>query len=267
MVSRIDPVARRLASAGDDQAVSLLDWLDGQQQRDIMSRRAFSCILAGWLLLTVAAIVSWLVSGSLARDVQEVFGEQPVYYQEWKKMNLTIPLTVTWLPIVLGVVSLLLLAGGIIGWRMDIIPGLRATRSAIDWASASDAVTRLLAVGCTYPEAFRTTAEISRTRSSRNWLLRAAERVEQGRMDVTSSSDGDTATLELFVEPSQAEPHRQWQSAAEHFSDTAQRRLALLLGTVPAMSTIASGFLIWLSISASLGWMWRAAVEMLRGFA
>lgn len=265
MVDRIanldlDPVAQRLASAGEDQSPGVLQWLEAEQQRRTMRRRATLCAASGWLLMTCAAIVSSFVALNISHDVREIFGEGIVPGRE-------IPLTITYLPILLVVIAVFFVVGGIAGWVWGAIPGLSKTISAIDWSATSDAVTRLLSIGCTYPEAFRTAAKVVRGNARRTWLIRAAERVERGGPDVAFSpyAHGDAAMLELMIDASESEPQRQWKVASEHFLDLARERLMLLLQSTPMISTIISGLLVWVSISATLSWMWRSVAELLRG--
>ena len=256
----LDPVAERLASAGEDQSPSVLQWLEAEQQRRTMRRRATLCAVSGWLLMTTAAIVSSVVALNISHDVREIFGEGVV-------PGRGIPVTVIYLPILLVVIAVLLVVGGIVGWLWGVVPGLSKTTSAIDWSATSDAVTRLLSIGCTYPEAFRTAAKVVRGKSPRRWLIRAADRVERGGRDVAfpSFAHGDTAMLELMIDAAESEPQRQWKVAAEHFLEVARERLMLLLQSTPMIATIISGLLIWVSISASLSWMWRSVAELLRG--
>lgn len=257
---KLDPVAQRLASAGDQQSAGILEWLEAEQQRRAMRRRANLCAASGWLLMTSAAIVSSFVAVNISYDVRQVFDEGIV-------PGRGIPPTITFLPILLVLISVLLVVGGIVGWMWGAIPGLTKTVSAIDWSASSDAVTRLLSIGCTYPEAFRTASTVVRGKSRRNWLIGAAERVERGGPQVAFSafSHGDAAMLELMIAASESEPQRQWKVASEHFLDLARERLTLLLQSTPMISTIISGLLIWVSISATLSWMWRSVAELLRG--
>jgi hypothetical protein len=176
--------------------------------------------------------------------------------------------TLTYLPIALTLIAGTLLLGGLYAWLFGRVPGLGATRSAIDWSATSDAVARLLAVGCTYPEAFRVAGDVTRSRAGRAWLQDSVKRIEQGGAEIaiTPTRSGDPAILELLIEAGEGEPQRRWAVASNHFFAVAQQRLALLLSATPFLSTIVSGLLIWLAISATLGPMWQAVTEMLRGF-
>lgn len=260
MTRQLDPVAKRLAAAGNENAASVLDWLGGQQQRHAMFRRATWCSLGGWGMMTISAIISSGVAVLLSRDARQLFDQRLM-------SSTSLPWSMTYLPIVLLLVAAFLLIGGILGLIFGRIPGLSPTHSAIDWSAGSDAMTRLLAVGCTYPEAFRTAAQISRTRSSRRWLTSAAQRVERGGAEVVVSefARGDSAIVELLLEAGDGEPARRWQMAADHFFEVAQRRLILLLGSLPILATIVSGLLVWISISATLGWMWKAVANLIEG--
>lgn len=257
---KLDPVAERLVAAGEAQSAHVLEWLDGQHQRKLMRRRAVVCALGGWGLMTTAAIVSSLVALSMSNDMRQIVQGELI-------PNMGVPRAVIVLPWLLVSIVVVLVVGGLIGWLWGRIPGFSRTESAIDWSAASDAVTRLLSVGCTFPEAFRTAAAVTRSNPSRNWLIRAAERVESGGPQVmpTGNSDRDAAVLESMIQLTGSEPHQQWEVAANHFFDVACRRLVVLLQSTPMLATIISGLLIWVAISATLGWMWRAVASLIQG--
>ncbi|NNE00637.1 MAG: hypothetical protein HKN47_25255 [Pirellulaceae bacterium] len=261
MVAISDPVAERLLQAGDAHLADMLDWNDGQQLRARLRRRAFWCTFAGWLLITSAAIVGSFVSWTFTQNVHAMFDESGLME------GTSLPFLTTVLPPTMVALTCFLIFGGLYAWSAGVFPGFSTTQRAIDWANTSDAVSRLLSVGCTYCEAFRTAARIANTRSSRDWLLNAAARVEQGGSEVADQThaSGDLAIVELLVQSSQAEPKLRWQIAKDHFFEVAQQRLALLLTTTPIFSTLAAGLIIWMSISATLGWMWSAAIKAIGG--
>ena len=91
--------------------------------------------------------------------------------------------------------------------------------------------------------------------------------MERGGPEVPlrSPSRGDAAVLESLVGVPTQEPQRQWQVAAEHFLEVATGRLMLLLQSMPIVSTIIAGLLIWIAIASTLGWMWRAVANMISG--
>jgi hypothetical protein len=258
-IGTLDPVAKRLVAAGEEQAAGVLEWLDSQQHRIAMRRRAVWCTAGGWLLMTTAAIVSSVVAISMSGDALEAF--------EMIRSDSDVPPSVIIAPFMLAAIAIMLIVGGIFVWTVEKIPVFSKTASAIDWSSTSEAVTRLLSAGCTYPEAFRTAAQVARSTPSRVWLTEAAERVERGGGDVATSTyaRGDAAVLELMIDAAGAEPQRQWQVAADHFLELASRRLVLLLQSTPMIATIVSGLLIWISISTTLGWLWTAVAQMIRG--
>ena len=86
-------------------------------------------------------------------------------------------------------------------------------------------------------------------------------------MAFSQYSGGDAAMLELMISASESQPQRQWKVASEHFLDLSRERLMLLLQSTPMLSTIVAGLLIWVSISATLSWMWRSVAELLRGLS
>ncbi len=256
----LDAVAKRLAEANSYESSSVLEWLEGQQQRSAMRRRAALCTAGGWLLMSTAAVVSSVVAWKMSGDIREIFSGM-------MGPESTVPGAVDFLPWLLVLIATVLVVGGIVSWFGESIPGFSKTASAIDWSAASDAVTRLLSIGCTYPEAFRMAATVARSKPSRTWLIQAADRVEHGGPQVSPNqhSIGDAAVLELLIDAAEFEPQKQWKVAADHFLEVARRRLVLLLQSVPMIATIISGLLVWIAISATLGWMWRAVAEMIRG--
>ena len=256
-----DAVAKRLSTAGDSATTSVIAWLESQQERAMMRRRATACSLGAWLLLVTASVVSFAVAFQMSREARSIFTET------FDSRTTSVPALVL-VPVALGSVMGFVLIGGSIAWWAGRFPGWSRTVSAIDWSASSDAVARLLAVGCTYPEAFRLAAEVTKSRSSRLWLQQAADRVEQGGPQVAPSAygSGDTAMLEALVETSGQQPDRQWRIAASHFLEVATRRLVLLLQAMPMIATIVSGLLVWAAIASTLGWMWRAVAEMTREF-
>lgn len=257
----LDAVAERLSTAGDKAKTSVIEWLESEQERAMMRRRATACSLAAWLLLLTASVISFAVAFQMSRQARSIFTET------FDSRANSVPALVL-VPVGLGFAMSVILIGGLAAWWTGRFPGWSRTLSAIDWSASSDAVARLLAVGCTYPEAFRLAAEVARNRPSRAWLQQAADRVERGGPQVASSAygSGDTAMLEALVETATQQPDRQWRIASSHFLEVATRRLVLLLQTMPMVATIVSGLLVWIAIASTLGWMWRAVAEMTREF-
>lgn len=255
-----DPVATRLASAGEENSDSVVKWIEGQQRRGMMYRRATLCMAGGFAVVTVAATVGSLISLFFAREMQTLFRHDfPVGVES--------PTSVMAMPVALAVVTALLIVSGSLAWASGRVPGLTGVRSAIDWTAAGDAIARLLSIGCTYPEAFKMAAEVTQTGRSRGWLISAADRTERGESGPqASSSGGDAGMLELLVDAGEGEPADQWRIASDHFYGVARRRLALLLGAVPILATVIAGIIVWVAISATLGWMWLAVAQLIGGF-
>jgi hypothetical protein len=221
-------------------------------------------------MVTSAATAGWLVAVKFAGDVRETFRDAEWWSLDawsWKVEPLDLPLMLRVCPPLLAAISALLIIGGLIAWGTKRFPGLNWARSAIDWADISDGVSRLLAVDCTYCEAFQTASRISQTRVNREWLRSASERIEQGNPQLSAGvpPTSDVAVLEMLVENGETDPSANWRLANQHFEDVAHRRLALLQGTVPVVATLLAGLLIWMSISATLGWMWATIAKMLFG--
>ncbi len=269
MVTKLDPVASRLASADHAEPSLVLGWIEVRQRCDLLQRRSFWCNLGAWLLVTFAAVVASGVAIKFAHDTRETFGQivllQSGYSYDYETINP--PITIRVIPPLLSLIAGVLLFGGLVAWSFGRFPGHSWSSSAIDWSRVSDAVWRLLSVGCTYPEAFETAAKIAQTSRNRLWLRRAAERIQQGaaNLPLGGAVNSDTAMLETLVETNDADTSPKWWLAREHFDDVADRRVALLQATIPIMSVLLSGLLIWMSISATLGWMWLTVARMITG--
>lgn len=256
---RLDPVSARLREAGSGHSASAMEWMQSQQQRQTMRRRAKACVFGGWMLMLTAALISTAVSMYLANQIQAIVAGE---------LETAIPSVIAYnyVPAVLLMVTGIVLIGGIVCWWTQRVPGLSRTASALEWSAAGDAVTRLIRAGCTFPEAFRAAADVAMTRRVHRWLMDAARRVESGGPELAehSLSYGDTAVIETLVGATESAPDVRWKVAADHFFNVAQRRLALLLQTTPMIATILSGLIVWLAISTSLGWMWRAVAQLLQ---
>ena len=256
----LDPVAKRLTEGNDGNETVVLQWLTGEQLRLDMRRRAKWCAVAGWLLVSLTAIAGSAIAAYFGHYVQQLFiGD--VFTE------LTPPLSIAYTPKAMMIFAGLVVIVAPFAWLVGRVPGYSKTLALIDWSASSDAVNRLLSVGCAYPEAFRTAAKLTTTKPSRRWLLQAADRIERGGDAIEETAGGtvDSLVLESLVGTAGVEPQDQWQIASEHFLDVAQRRLVLLLQSTPMIATIVSGLVLWISISVTIGWMWRIAAQMIRG--
>jgi len=259
VVNRLDPVSSRLRAAGDEQRASALQWIDNQQRRRVMRRRAKACVIGGWLLMVTAALIGSVVSIYMSSQIQAILASE-------SSPEVNTVLSTRYVPAILLGITAVLMIGGAIMWFVQLVPGLSRTVSAIDWAAASDAVMRLVRAGVNFPEAFRAAADVSTMRRNQRWLIETARRIESGGPELNEHSvaTGDAAIVETLVSSLPNEPDRRWKVAADHFVHVAQRRLALLLQTTPMIATILSGLIVWLAISSTLGWMWRAVAALLQ---
>lgn len=252
-----DSVGRRLTQQPNSSA-SVSKWIESRHANAMMQRRATWCSVAAWAFLSGSALVSSIVALEMSRQVRGIF-DDPTEEYYWSLV------TVSWTPLVLVFVAVLLVFGGIAAFASGRMPGYRSTRSAIHWSVACEAMSRLLSVGITYPDAFRATSEITPAGETKHWLTDAADRVESGESVVGSgfesmstSASGDVAMLELLITASDDRPEGQWAIASHHFDELARRRLSLLTQMLPVMTTLLSGLLLWISISSTLGWMWKS---------
>ncbi|WP_157593963.1 hypothetical protein [Rubripirellula obstinata] len=295
---RSDPVYRRLVEVVPDKHCRALDqdgfdqnasgqnlsikersfsWIDRQETRLQMRRTATRCTLGAWAMMTFIAIASSIVGFVFLNNATELFAMEESYFniEPASQSSRSVPL-------LLAITGTALLVVGGIAFLVRRFPGLRSTQSSIDWATASDAVAQLLATGCSYDESFRKAHELmprkifgfgSESDSAAAWLKAATQRVEEGRevFETGNAKSADELKLRLLVQsdstnPRQPErsPERRWQAAAEHFMLVAEQRLGMLTHSLPPIATILSGIMLWMSISATLGWMWRSVLGLLR---
>ncbi|WP_040770554.1 hypothetical protein [Novipirellula maiorica] len=72
MVKKLDSVSQRLMASGTDHESSVLQWLNGQQQRRHMIKRAIWSASSGWLLVIASGIIASLVAIKISTDVQTI---------------------------------------------------------------------------------------------------------------------------------------------------------------------------------------------------
>ena len=133
----LDPVATRLSQGGEQDAPTVLKWLEGEQQRKNMRRRAKWCATAGWLLLSLTTVVSAFLAYHFGQSLKELISGDI-------ETELTAPWALSIIPITLAVLALVVLLIGPFAWSIGRVPGFSKTLSASDWSSTSDAVNRLL---------------------------------------------------------------------------------------------------------------------------
>ena len=262
LVTKLDPVAVRLTQAGDEHSSALLAWVDGRRMRSAWRTRASWCFVGAWLMVCLAALIGSGVAWIFSRSAGEVFLVSGY-------VNIEKPYWLTIMPVSLAVLSAIMVLGGFYLWFTSKVPGLSTTQKAIDWANTTDAVSKLLAAGCTYPEAFETAARVAKTPSNRRWLLLSANQIKSGQplLAQTSHNDSDAAVVELLTEAGDAEASHHWGIASQHFVEVAKQRLSLWLSITPAIATLIAGFIVWLSISATLGWIWKSAVQSIKSLS
>ncbi|WP_345683017.1 hypothetical protein [Novipirellula caenicola] len=249
-------------ASGTEHEASALQWLDGQQQRRNMTKRAIWSTTSGWLFVIASGFIASLVAIKISADVRAI---TTTTQDMWGEVDT--PQRVLWVPYVTVAISILLIGFAVVSIIRGGLPGYRSTQSAIQWAAASDAVSRLLESGCTYSEAFTVTGKVVKPGAAKGWLQDAVRRLERGESDVglTAWSRGDAALLEAIIDGATSRPEQQWQIASDHFSEVAQRRLVLLTQLMPMFSTVVAGGLIWIAVATTLGWFWYTVSSMIGG--
>ena len=254
--------------------IESFDWLESQSIRHRMRRQAWFCSWRSWGMVTIIAGISSVVSFVFLQHLVDLLQMTVDFYQspEIPPMTMAVPLILAMMAVIA------LLVGGLaLFW--DRFPGQRSTLAAIDWATACDAMAHLLSTGCTYGDSLAMAQSVMPSRKgalnfqpanrTKAWLAAAKNRVDQGReiFEVKTSRNTDETMLCLLVDADSVSetPSKSWRMAAEHFDGMAHQRLHLLTQSLPPIATVISGILLWISISSTLGGMWRAMASMLRG--
>jgi hypothetical protein len=259
------------------------DWLDRQQRRQEMRNDANRCAAIAWGMMTMFATTGSVVAFVFHRNLIQAFplSDGSVY-------DPSISTTIQMIPYLLAVFAGLLFVLGGSTVLTGRFPGQRSTLLGIDWATACDAVSQFLSTQSTYSDSLRGASKlIASQRASvplqqsgqvSTWLETAADRIDGGcqifQSEQAASADLESVRLLIHAgmqdsnqaggRSNQQNPSHRWNEAAEHFMTVSQQRLAVLTYSLPSVATIASGILLWVSISASLGWMWRSVAQMLK---
>jgi hypothetical protein len=253
-------------------------WIDHQEKRHQMRREVTRCAVGAWALLTFVTTLSSIVAFVFLSNVSELVS----FHGNDRTFSINSP-TTSAVPILLALVAAFFLIVGGLALLTRRFPGQRSTQASIDWATGCDAVAHLLSTGCTYSESLRGARRLIPNPifgskdggwdSAATWLNAAADRVDAGRdlFETSGLRSSDEQKLRLLVQSENvssgqqdARPDLRWRAAADHFMTVAQQRLGMLTNSLPPIATILSGILLWISISATLGWMWRSVAGMLR---
>ena len=268
MTTQTDQVADQLASASTSERGAFVSWLTFCSEREALLRRASQCALAGWLVITVIAVLSTVmavyfhytthttldlfqrplrISSSLSAvtDNRLQFWDAATFEQAW--------LSIAFLATCCMICVISPLA-----WRWNCIPGFRNLRNTIDLTTIGNAMNRLLSLGVPYPTAFRVTASTLHCVPQRRWLEEAANRVEAGHPTIAEAPHchAESDLLINLMSRSDTETHHDWLVIAKHYEVSAQRKLSLLLGATPVASTITAALILWFSLATTLGSFW-----------
>ena len=288
--NQMDLVCRRLAQVESDPASQVGErafspnehcylCMDQQEQRKQLRQSATRCVVGAWALVTIVAAVASIVAMFFLWNVADVFS-----FIENDLEIASAPRSAQAAPLALGAIATALFLLGIFAFLTSRFPGLRSIQEGIDWATASDAVAHLLSSGCTYGDSLRGARELIQSprfalkslqpRGVAAWLKSAADRVDAGRdlLEVDGWQSSDERKLRLLLQTSADKPGRQdpspekrWRCAANHFMAVSNQRLGLLTHSLPPIATILSGILLWISVSSTLGAMWRNLAGVLDG--
>lgn len=262
MVTKFDSVSDALMALDDDDArAEAISWVTAETGRHQARRRTNLCSMAAVALILAGAIASAAISMSFATKLKVISEELP-------SAGTGLFASIYTVPIGLSIVAGLIVVATFVCWLTGKLPGHAGVLSAIDWSTCSDAMSRLLKCGKTYPDACRVAGSVAQTRSGRLWFAAAAARVERGEpmiRDTHGHAGADASVVEAMIESAKNEPHLQWHTAAQHFGHVLEHRLALMVTVMPMMATLLTGLLVWLAISSTLGYMWRAISQMIGG--
>ena len=263
-----DEVTKKLQCPSQPEL--LRSWLDQQLERDRMRQQTRICAFKAWFTLAAMALATtgialYFRSATAdlfpAVDFLEVTSLSSVRSGTDDAQSAAVPL----LLILLIATNSLIVTALPLAWAFGRLPGFSSALGSVDWATAGDAMSRLLTIGCPYPDALRTTASVVSRGAQRRWLLQAAARVEIGGHLAPSSSKQSSEESVLFTMLSTQETpmQRDWQLASEHCQTVAERKVELLVAAAPVLATILAGLILWISVMTTLGSMWTTLGTLL----
>ena len=265
---RLDEVAKALASK-DAPAEDILCWMEEYRTQQSISRRAWRCAIWAWVLMTVAAVIgglsSWHTGSQLAELVSSVDPDDRYGVVQVDTARIQMSQV---MPGIMAFIAAVLMVGGLLALILRKFPFFSWVQSATDWSIAGGAMSRLLASGCTYVEAFEAARQVCSTADCRWWLKHQATRLSQGmEPKFQSKSTSDATTIELLIREGQVPAEQQWGIAGEYFNEMSKQRLSLVISAIPVLATLIAGLLIWLSVASTLGAMWGSLGTMIRGMS
>ena len=260
-----DAVTRRLQLAPSQNPEAVVGWLEHQLERDGMRQQVWTCALKAWITITgiaaASTAIAWYFQATTANAMQ-IFD-----FSNANAGSLSEGLH-SYMPMILLTTTMLLLTMLPLAWAFGRLPGFSSALSSVDWATTGVAMSRLLTIGCPYPEAFRTTAKAIACSGQRQWLLDAANRVEAGGQAIPEDCHQapGSAILHVILSTQRSPMQREWQLASEHYLEVAQRKIGLITGAAPVVATILAGTILWLSISTTLNAMLTAFRSFMEDF-
>ncbi len=271
--TQTDQVADQLALACSSERTAFLSWLTFCSEREALLRRASLCALAGWLVITVIAVLSTLMVVYFHHATQTTLDlfQQPLRISPtlWGMTDNrhqpgdTASFEQAWLSIAFLATCCVICVILPLAWRWNWVPGFRNFRNTIDLTTIGNAMNRLLSLGVPYPTAFRVTASTLHCVPQRQYLEEAANRVEAGHPAISEAPHchAESALLINLMSRSDTETHHDWLVIAKHYEVSAQRKLSLLLGATPVASTITAGLILWFSLATTLGSFWSTLYQ------
>lgn len=278
------------ASAGDASAFvaavaagpggvvgSLADYLAVRQTLGEMRRRTLRTLLGGAFLIAVSALLGLMMLVMLSRPMMDLVDE----FQMERPLGLVLLTRAAWIVLIsslalaLGVALVLWLrrlsrVGAAAERLCDFFPLAGRALAAIDLAEMSDALSRLLSAGRTYPEALEGAAGVSSSVRLRGWLQQASAGLQQGAsVDVVVAwlplSAGVLPALVGPLGPAPDHPGQAWGIAARSFYRAAERHTDRATTILPPVAVVCAAATAWAGLSV-LVVGFTTLMELLGGF-
>ena len=261
--ARTDAITKQLAASPNADESALLGWSEYCTTRDAMLHRTTLCALAGWLLVSSAAILSAIMAWHFQNstlELLEVLNDGPTTDASLSNSSRHL---LAFLVLTCVVFAILPFA-----WQKNFVPFFRKVRNDIDWTTIGHAMAHLTPLGTPYPAAFRLTAASLRCQSHREWLERAARSVEAGQPVIPADRPGhpNTAVLHAVLANPDSMTQDNWNAVAQHYESCSKHTLSLLLAAVPVAASLLAGMILWLAITSTFGDFLRTLISSVQQF-
>jgi type II secretory pathway component PulF len=251
-----------LAGAPVSIAPQLAAWVDQTVARNSLTRRVLANLWIAIALLMVGGLANWLVVAMVQWPMIELIEE----FELQVPTAMTILFAVSpWVgPLVCGVsivwasVMLMYQFAPTRRWVEPLVYALPLAGTSLrrlQLAAMCDGISRSLAAGLTYPDAFRSAASTVDSSLLRGWMRDAAIAVSRGSslIDAVARIPISGEIIPAVVGPVGPDPDRPWIGwgiAADYFQSAAIRGVGTTAILIPVFSLIAA-MLGWLGLASA----------------